>query len=430
MKGQVSIPSSRSCDGRLNMLLKKLTFNVPQLALVAGSDSKLTQPLDSTSDLVTMIPTVILGAEVLGSEFALAAIEENLSRLSCRRIVLGATQGESLSGHRDEHGRSLVHVGCSLEVVINEGYCFIPSVDIGQKGISLNGLVSTAVIYGPSFGNSSLTIEAEGSNCGASVETRWLLITLEHLSFMGFKSCLNYGAIKGSICLGHQGQYQLNLMFGYQMCLQMSVTAACLSLRLDFGSVPLSYSDFISVLNFGTVVYDSMELLKVTEAFVPGAKCQLEGVTASFTQPLDAANDPVTLIPNCDLGAEFLGSEVGFVFVGLQQGISLNGFSVLYGPRFGNSSLTIEAEGSKRDGWLETGWLLITLEHLSECSMLELQSRFWKCPENTLETTLKLLIYEIHIDSMDESSKFGSVGLPEAEELVKYVASREAQYDK
>ncbi|KAJ8451696.1 hypothetical protein Cgig2_018330 [Carnegiea gigantea] len=109
---------------------------------------------------------------------------------------------------------------------------------------------------------------------------------------------------------------------------------------------------------------DSMELLKVTEAFVPGAKCQLEGVTASFTQPLDAANDSVTLIPNCDLGAEFLGSEVGFVFVGLQQGISLNGFSVLYGPSFGNSSLTIEAEGSKRDGWLETGWLLITLEHL------------------------------------------------------------------
>jgi len=36
---------------------------------------------------------------------------------------------------------------------------------------------------------------------------------------MGFKSCLNYGAIKGFICLGHQGQYQLNLMFGYQMCL-------------------------------------------------------------------------------------------------------------------------------------------------------------------------------------------------------------------
>ena len=38
-------------------------------------------------------------------------------------------------------------------------------------------------------------------------------------------------------------------------------------------------------------------------------------MTASFTQPLDAANDPVTLIPNCDLGAELLGSEDGFVFV-------------------------------------------------------------------------------------------------------------------
>ncbi|KAJ8451699.1 hypothetical protein Cgig2_018333 [Carnegiea gigantea] len=130
--------------------------------------------------------------------------------------------------------------------------------------------------------------------------------------------------------------------------------------------------------------HDSMELLKVTEAFVPGAKCQLELLT-------------------------------------------------VYGD----------------------------LKSYSECSVLELQSRFWKCPENTLETTLKLLIYyewgyhamihtgmienliqqldhyfargsekEIHIDSMDESSKFGSVGLPEAEELVKYVASREAQYDK
>jgi len=41
MKGQVSIPSSRSCEGRLNMLLKKLTVNVPQLALVAGDISLL-----------------------------------------------------------------------------------------------------------------------------------------------------------------------------------------------------------------------------------------------------------------------------------------------------------------------------------------------------------------------------------------------------
>ena len=37
---------------------------------------------------------------------------------------------------------------------------------------------------------------------------------------------------------------------------------------------------------------------------------------------------------------------------------------------------------------------------------------------------------EIHIDSMDESSKSGSIGLTEAEELVKYVATREPQYDK
>ncbi|KAJ8451693.1 hypothetical protein Cgig2_018327 [Carnegiea gigantea] len=74
--GQVSIPSSRSCDGRLNMLLKKLTFNVPQLALVAG-------------DISLLIHTVNLHSPA----------------------------------------------GCSLEVVINEGYCFIPSVDIGQKSL-------------------------------------------------------------------------------------------------------------------------------------------------------------------------------------------------------------------------------------------------------------------------------------------------------
>ncbi|KAJ8430350.1 hypothetical protein Cgig2_021627 [Carnegiea gigantea] len=47
--------------------------------------------------------------------------------------------------------------------------------------------------------------------------------------------------------------------------------------------------------------YDSMELLK--------------GVTASFTQPLDAASDLVNLIPIVILGAEVLGSEVGFVFL-------------------------------------------------------------------------------------------------------------------
>ena len=39
------------------------------------------------------------------------------------------------------------------------------------------------------------------------------------------------------------------------------------------------------------------------------------GVTASFTQPLDATSDLVTLVPTVILGAEVLGSEVGFVFV-------------------------------------------------------------------------------------------------------------------
>ncbi|KAJ8451694.1 hypothetical protein Cgig2_018328 [Carnegiea gigantea] len=184
-----------SCDGRLNMLLKKLTFNVPQLALVAGDISLLgvtasfTQPLDSTSDLVTMIPTVILGAEVLGSELASCVHCIKLWGLECTGVLEFWKEMDS---------------GCSLKVVINEGYCFIPSVDIGQKPLIQEQQVGC-----------SLAIEAGESNCGASVETRWLLITLEHLR------------------------------------LSRTIPAEP---DVWLSNVLTDVSDFISVLNFGTVV--------------------------------------------------------------------------------------------------------------------------------------------------------------------------------
>ena len=45
--------------------------------------ASFTQPLDATSDLVTLIPTVILGAEVLGSEVGIVFVKSN-----CLRVVL------------------------------------------------------------------------------------------------------------------------------------------------------------------------------------------------------------------------------------------------------------------------------------------------------------------------------------------------------
>ncbi|KAJ8430351.1 hypothetical protein Cgig2_021628 [Carnegiea gigantea] len=216
--------------------------------LDVGVTASFTQRLDAASDLVTLIPTVILGAEVLGSEVGFVSSmlmlqylqphksqaiwkERNILILIRRdqrvelfwhglwlpfvgkRLGLGATLGESLSSHRDE-------------VLINGGYCFIPPVDIGQKfwlcaDASLDSLDPRA--------------------------TSWL-----------------------------QGQVSIPSSRSCDGCLNM------LSKKL-------------------AVIFRSQHWL--------------QGVTASFTQPLDATSDLVTLIPTVILGAEVLGSEVGFVFV-------------------------------------------------------------------------------------------------------------------
>ena len=61
---------------------------------------------------------------------------------------------------------------------------------------------------------------------------------------------------------------------------------------------------------------------------------------------------------------------------------------------------------------------LVGRRPLSQLTTCQLNANAWETKK------------EIHIDSMDESSKSGSIGLTEAEELVKYVATREPQYDK
>ncbi|KAJ8451689.1 hypothetical protein Cgig2_018323 [Carnegiea gigantea] len=116
-----ALDSLRSKSNKLAAGQMKRRFRAELASDLPGVTASFTQPLDATSDLVTMIPTVILGAEVLGSEIHTVNLHSPAAAFTA-------------SNYGVWNVREFWNFGKKwTQVVINEGYCFNPSVDIGQK---------------------------------------------------------------------------------------------------------------------------------------------------------------------------------------------------------------------------------------------------------------------------------------------------------